>query len=235
MSIGTPCKPDIVQLLFDESGKTVDWLQFDHGFVFTRGMSGFGTNTWLCKQQYVYKSNMEEDIDYAAEYPDYTFGDRSTTVGQYYDHIVSDYVALGGEYMLETTAYGLLYDAASNQVTGVKARSNVDHTEYTINAKVVIMCTGGFAGNTDLEVEYLQNPEYPLAQPWKLWGMAQNKGPDDRVRHQPGHGHLQPGHAALHPLQDDRHLPHRVPGVLPRRPRGAHCRSRTSGRSTTSP
>ena len=68
MSIGTPCKPDIVQLLFDESGKTVDWLQFDHGFVFTRGMSGFGTNTWLCKQQYVYKSNMEEDIDYAAEY-----------------------------------------------------------------------------------------------------------------------------------------------------------------------
>ena len=176
MSIGTPCKPDIVQLLFDESGKTVDWLQFDHGFVFTRGMKGFGTNTWLCKQQYVYKSNMEEDIDYAAEYPDYTFGDRSTSVGQYYDRIVSDYVALGGEYMLETTAYELLYDAGSNRVTGVKARSNVDHAEYTINAKVVIMCTGGFGGNADLEVKYLQNPEYPLAQPWKLWGMAQNKG-----------------------------------------------------------
>ena len=176
MSIGTPCKPNIVQLLFDESGNTVDWLQFDHGFVFTRGMKGFGTNTWLCKQQYVYKSNMEEDIDYAAEYPDYTFGDRSSTVGQYYDHIVNDYVALGGEYMLETTAYELLYDATSNRVTGVKARSNVDHTDYTINARVVIMCTGGFGGNTDLEVQYLQNPEYPLAQPWKLWGMAQNKG-----------------------------------------------------------
>ena len=176
LSVGTPCKPEIVQMLFAESGKTIDWLQFDHGFVFTRGMKGFGTNTWLCKQQYVYKTNMEEDIDYAAEYPDYTFGDRSSSVGQYYDHIVADYVAQGGEYLLETTAYELLYDAAANRVTGVKARSNVDHTEYVINAKAVIMCTGGFGGNTDLEAEYLQNPEYPLAQPWKLWGMYQNKG-----------------------------------------------------------
>lgn len=176
LSVGTPCKPEIVQLLFAESGKTVDWLQFDHGFVFTRGKKGFGTNTWLCKQQYVYASNREEDIDYAAEYPDYTFGDRSSTVGQYYDHIVADYVAQGGEYLLETTAYELLYDASANRVTGVKARSNVDHTEYVINAQVVIMCTGGFAGNTDLEVEYLKNPEYPLDQPWKLWGMYQNKG-----------------------------------------------------------
>ena len=172
-----PCKPELVKLLFDESGKTVDWLQFDHGFLFTRAMKGFGTNTWLCKQQYVYKSNMEADVDYATEYPDYTFGDRSSSVGQYYDHIVADYAALGGEYMLETTALELLYDADGNKVTGVRARSNVDHTEYVISAKVVIMCTGGFGGNTDLHVKYLTNAAYPeLARPWKLWGMYQNKG-----------------------------------------------------------
>ena len=172
----TPCKPEMVQLLFDESGPTVDWLQFDHGFLFTRGMKGFGTSEWLCKQQYVYKTNMLEDVDYAAEYPDYTFGDRSTTVGQYYDSIVADFVEAGGDYLLETTATELLYDAASNRVTGVRAVSNVDHTAYTVNAKAVILCTGGFGGNQDLHVEYLTNPEYPLDRPWKLWGMYQNKG-----------------------------------------------------------
>lgn len=172
----TPCKPEMVQLLFAESGPTVDWLQFDHGFLFTRGMKGFGTNTWLCKQQYVYKTNMLEDVDYAAEYPDYTFGDRSTTVGQYYDSIVADFVEAGGDYLLETTATELLYDAASNRVTGVRATANQGHTTYTVNAKAVIMATGGFGGNQDLHVEYLQNPEYPLNQPWKLWGMSQNKG-----------------------------------------------------------
>ncbi len=175
-SKGTPCKPDCVKLLMDESGKTVDWLQFDHGFVFTRGMKGFGTSTWLCKQQYVYKSNMEDDVDYAAEYPDYTFGDRSTSVGQYYDRIIADFKALGGEYMLETEAYELLLDDASGSVTGVKARNHVDGTEYTINAKAVILCTGGFCGNGDMLEKHLQNPEYPLAARWHLWGMHQNKG-----------------------------------------------------------
>ena len=58
-SKGTPCKPDCVKLLMDESGKTVDWLQFDHGFVFSNGKKGFGTSTWLCKQQYIYLSNQD--------------------------------------------------------------------------------------------------------------------------------------------------------------------------------
>lgn len=175
-SKGTPCKPECVKLLMDESGKTVDWLQFDHGFVFTRGMKGFGASTWLCKQQYVYKSNMEKDVDYAAEYPDYVFGDRSSSVGQYYDRIIADFEALGGEYLLETEAYELLLDDASGKVKGVKARNHVDGTEYEINAKAVIMCTGGFGGDGGMMERLLQNPEYPLAARWHLWGMHQNKG-----------------------------------------------------------
>lgn len=175
-SKGTPCKPECVKLLMDESGKTVDWLQFDHGFVFSNGKKGFGTSTWLCKQQYIYLSNQDEGKDYAAEYPDYTFGDRSSSVGQYYDHIIADFEALGGEYLLETEAYELIYDDSSSKVTGVKARNHVDGTEYAINAKAVIMCTGGFGGSGDLMEKYLQNPEYPLAARWHLWGMHQNKG-----------------------------------------------------------
>lgn len=175
-SKGTPCKPACVKLLMDESGKTVDWLQFDHGFVFSNGKKGFGTSTWLCKQQYIYLSNQDEGKDYAAEYPDYTFGDRSSSVGQYYDRIIADFEALGGEYLLETEAYELIYDDSSSKVTGVKARNHVDGTEYAINAKAVIMCTGGFGGSGDLMEKYLQNPEYPLAARWHLWGMYQNKG-----------------------------------------------------------
>lgn len=174
-SVGTPCKPEMVKLLMDESGNSVDWLQFDHGFVFTRGMKGFGTSTWLCKQQYVYATNREEDIDYAALYPDYNFDqDRSSCVGMYYDHIVSDYTAAGGEYLLETTVDGLVFDGT--RVAGVTATDNVTHKKLTVNAKAVIMCTGGFGGNGDLMVEYLQNPVYPMAQRWNLWGMRQNKG-----------------------------------------------------------
>lgn len=176
-SIGTPCKPDMVKLLMDESGNTVDWLQFDHGFVFTRAKAGFGENKWLAKQQYIYATNKEEDIDYEALYPDYDLTkDRSTCVGYYYDHIVNDYVALGGEYKLETTVTDLIYDKAGNRVTGVKATDNVTHKQYEISAKEVIMATGGFGGNQDMQVKYLTNPEYPLNQPWNLWGMRQNRG-----------------------------------------------------------
>ena len=174
-SVGTPCKPEMVKLLMDESGNSIDWLQFDHGFVFTRGMKGFGTATWLCKQQYVFSTNREQDIDYAALYPEYNFDqDRSSCVGQYYDHIVADYTAAGGEYLLETTVDELIFD--EGRVVGVKATDNVTHKRLTVNAKAVIMCTGGFGGNADLMVEYLQNPEYPMAQRWNLWGMRQNKG-----------------------------------------------------------
>ena len=40
-----------------------------------------------------------------------------------YTHL-SDYVKLGGQYMLETEGYELIYDEASNRVTGVKAKGH---------------------------------------------------------------------------------------------------------------
>jgi uncharacterized protein with FMN-binding domain/succinate dehydrogenase/fumarate reductase flavoprotein subunit len=166
------CKKEMVKLMMDESGKTIDWLHFDHGFLFTTGMAGFAPNTWIDKFQYVYITNKGTGQGLPA---DAVFGDRSTSVGKYFDRIVKDFTDAGGKYMLETTCYQLIYDAAKNKVTGVKARG-YDGTEYVINADVVIMAGGGFGGSDEMEKKYLGTKYYPLNSPWKLWGMAQNKG-----------------------------------------------------------
>ncbi|RAZ54220.1 hypothetical protein DK853_45950, partial [Klebsiella oxytoca] len=70
-------------------------------------------------------------------------------IGSYFDGIYEDYTALGGKYMLETEGYALLTDAKGN-VTGAKARDLVNGTEYTINAKAVVIACGGYAGNPEL-------------------------------------------------------------------------------------
>ena len=172
---GTPCKPECVKLLMDESGATVDWLQYDHGFLFSRAKAGFGNNPWCVKTQYINATNLEADYDYTALKPGYTFADRFESVFQYYDAIVSDYVAAGGEYLLETTCTELVLDEGG-AVKGVKAVDNVTGEELTVEAKAVILCTGGFGGSGDLEERFLTNPVYPYAAPWKLIGCMQNKG-----------------------------------------------------------
>jgi len=166
------CKKELVKLLMDESGKTIDWLHFEHGFLFTTAMPGFAPNTWPDKFQYVYITNQRtgQGLPQGA-----VFGDRSSCVGRYFDRIVKDFTEAGGKYMLETECYELMYDSAKNKVTGVKARG-YDGTEYVINADVVILAGGGFAGSAAMEEKYLGNQYYPLKSAWKLWGMAQNKG-----------------------------------------------------------
>ena len=174
---GTGCKPEMVKLLMDESGNTIDWLQFEHGFVFTKAMQSLPSVAWACYQQFVYCANTRNaPMDLEAEYPDYTFGPRSQAVGQYFGHMLADYQALGGKILLETTCTELLYDAAANKVTGVKAVDNISGKVYTVNAKVVITATGGFLGSTDRQAEFIQNPVYPLQGPWAVWGMYQSKG-----------------------------------------------------------
>ena len=81
--------------------------------------------------------------------------------GEMFDAMIHDYVDLGGKYMLEVEASELIYDKDNNKVTGVKA-VGYDGTQYTINAKEVIMGTGGFGNNTKLQEQYLSNENYPL-------------------------------------------------------------------------
>ena len=166
------CKQDMVKLLFDNSGDTIDWLEFDHNVHLHTAQKGFGECIWPVKYQYIYISNQEEGHDYS----DTVLGDRSSTVGQYYDRLVKDYTDLGGEYMLETTCYELMYDQENEKVTGVKARG-FDGTEYIVHADVVILAGGGFCGSPDMLEKYLKDDYYPLkSREWKLWGMYQNKG-----------------------------------------------------------
>jgi fumarate reductase flavoprotein subunit len=73
--------------------------------------------------------------------------------------------------MLETEGYELIYDKASSTVTGVKAKNVVDGTEYIINAKAVIMATGGFGGNFDMVRQYNSS-----GYAYRLVGSAQNTG-----------------------------------------------------------
>jgi len=59
--------------------------------------------------------------------------------------LADTFVAQGGTLMLNTRAYELVTDGG--RVTGLKARGEKD---YTVNAKAVILATGGYGANKDL-------------------------------------------------------------------------------------
>ncbi|MGB3933003.1 MAG: FAD-binding protein [bacterium] len=153
-------KTEMVDILLDNSGKALDWLVYEHGFKFDTPKRGF-TEEDIYEVKYQYLPNDR--------------GNNKDVIGQYYDRIYADYTALGGEYMLETEAYELIYDEATNTVKGVKARG-YDGTEYEIYADAVILATGGFAGNGDMMTKYLTNEYYPLKGAWKVYGSLQNDG-----------------------------------------------------------
>ena len=140
-------KTDIIKKFLDNSGDTIDWLYYDHGFLFNNPLTGFGPeDVYRCKYQYVSKFNVEEGRDYGEEID----GGQNTQTDKYFARLMEDYTELGGTYMLETEATEILYDKEANKVTGVKAVGH-DGTEYTIYAGAVIMATGGFAGNGEME------------------------------------------------------------------------------------
>lgn len=153
-------KKEMVDLLIDSNGKVMDWLVYDHGFAFLEPMAGF-TPEDIYRCMYIYDSNGEAD--------------NNPYISRYFDQLVDDYERLGGQYMLETEAYDLLYDEAANRVLGVKARG-WDGTEYEIYADSVILATGGFAGNGELETKLLSDEYYPLKGAWEQYGMKQNDG-----------------------------------------------------------
>ncbi len=145
-------KPEMIRLMMDESGYTIDWLT-TYGFSFEPA-TGFAGNSWAAYTPITGAKQMTEQF-YAAAYDNFTN-------------------KLAGKYMLETEAYDLI--VTDGKVTGVLARNIVDGTEYIINAKAVILATGGFAGSGKMEETYLSNTYYPLKGSWKQFGMKQNTG-----------------------------------------------------------
>ena len=161
-------KEDILDLFFEQSGPALDWLALDHGIQFDfDAKPGFTPADW-----YEVKFQWYPNTD-----PDHPgmFGANKSEIAANFDSMISEFTELGGEYMLETTAYELLKDD-SGKITGVKARNNIDGTEYTINAKAVVLATGGFLGSGEMTEKYLSDEYYPLKGTWNVYGSKGNDG-----------------------------------------------------------
>lgn len=150
-------KEEMVDLMLDNCGETLDWLMYDHGFYFGHPQLGVDLSAiYYCVFQY-----------------NESFMDNKDVIATYFDHLIKDYTYHGGEYMLETEGYDLILE--DGKVTGVLAR-NADGTEYIIHAKSVILATGGFGGNPEMTTDLITNPYYPLDGAYNLVGMTQNDG-----------------------------------------------------------
>lgn len=155
-------KVELVDLMLDNSGAMIDWLMYEHGYSFALPAKGFtATDIYLCKYKY-FSATADSNT-------------RRSMTGTYFDSIYEDFKEAGGEYMLEVEATDLITDKATGAVKGVIAKGD-DGTSYEIYADAVVLATGGFAGNGEMEKQYLSNEFYPLSGEWKHFGMHQNDG-----------------------------------------------------------
>ena len=161
-------KEEILDLFFEQSGPALDWLAIDHGILFDfDAKPGFTPADWY-EVKFQWYPNTSEDIPMM-------FGANKTEIAANFDSLIGEFTELGGEYMLETSAYELIVDD-EGRVTGVKARNNIDGTEYTINAKAVVLATGGFLGSGEMTEKYLSDEYYPLKGTWNVYGSQRNDG-----------------------------------------------------------
>ena len=138
-----------------ESGSMLDWL-IEHGFYFGNEPTGD-----------FYAPGLMANYEYAG-----TMGDQcKMEVKSYFDKMISDAVELGGRYQIFTELTDLIYDEATGRVTGAHARSTKDGTEYTINAKCVVTCTGGMGGNKELWGQHSN-----MGEGFELMGLRTNDG-----------------------------------------------------------
>ena len=146
-----------IDYMMESSGDAVNWL-IGKGFVFGAPEQGLSAPYKVC-------------VNYGAQ-----FAVPKSTVQTYFDAIMGEYTAMGGQYMLQVEATDLIA-GEDGSITGAKA-IGADGTDYTINAKYVVLATGGFAGNGEMEDKYLSNEYYNLAGGgrWNMFGMTQNDG-----------------------------------------------------------
>ena len=145
-----------IDVMMEQSGPAIDWL-IENGFEFGEPAQGLSEPYKVC-------------VNYGG-----VFGDSKGLTAEYFKKAMAKYEEYGGKYMLETEATELLKDE-EGKIVGVKA-VNQDGTTYTINAKAVILATGGFGGNGEMQDKYLSDEYYPLnGGTYNIYGMAQNDG-----------------------------------------------------------
>lgn len=153
-------KNDLLDLFFEESGNTIDWLHFDHEWPFNPPNPGHA--------EYA-------TFDCCFTYNPYTLSGPKVEVAGFIDGLMDQFTDLGGEYFLETTATDILYDTESKSVVGVSVREAGGQT-YDIYAKAVVLATGGFGENKRLMEQYMKDDYYPLTGTWHQYGMSTNTG-----------------------------------------------------------
>jgi len=120
--------PELVKILTEESAEVIDWLET------------FGANLSKISRsggQSVDRVHTTED---------------GSPVGEYLVEVFKDTIEdLGIEVRLNTKAIEIL--AEGNKATGIKVE-NSDGSQYNINAKAVIIASGGFGANQELVAKY---------------------------------------------------------------------------------
>lgn len=162
-------KPEMIDIYFEQSGPALDWLALDHGAQFDmKPQAGF-TPTDVYKVKFQWLPNFDERNPMAP-----TYGYNKAEIATYFDRLIADYTALGGQYMLETEAYDLIVE--EGRIVGAKAKNLATGTEYTIKADAVVLATGGFLGSAEMTEKYLSDKYYPLKGQWKIYGTYGNDG-----------------------------------------------------------
>lgn len=152
-------KEDLIRMFFKESGKTIDWM-YNLGWTF-----GTMRKSDMMDGYPVFNTAITANVDVG------TYEDRRGILDTYYKYLITSVVAQGGKYMLETEGYEFIMDG--DTVKGVKARNNVTGKEYVINAKAVIMATGGFGANDEMMTKLI-DPRW--AGPRKRLGTDMDDG-----------------------------------------------------------
>ena len=154
-------KETMIDKMIYGSGEAIDWAHYEHDFDYDyQPKIGFTpADVYAVKYQFLPNS----------------VGANKAYIEHYFDNLIKDFTEAGGEYLLETEAYELIQDE-NGKVIGAKAKDLVNGTEYTIYADSVVLATGGFAGDAEMEEEYLSDEYYELKGDWKCYGLTTNDG-----------------------------------------------------------
>ncbi|MRX82599.1 FAD-binding protein [Eggerthella sp. HF-4214] len=144
---------DVIRMFIDNSGDTLDWQ-------LANGWRVGGADPEGCQNGTVSFHTVPAPMHQPG-----TFEDRRVIVDGFLKQFVAGAQAQGARVELETEGYEILYDESTSAVTGVKARNVATGKEYVINAKAVVMGTGGFGANGDMLSKLLPAP-YAGAYPF---------------------------------------------------------------------
>lgn len=147
----------LTRAILEESASTIEWL------------AEYGTETTLIENTQVVHS--EDPWTY------HKYVDKHKSFDTMYEKLTD----MGGALYTNTTGKELIKDSDGN-ITGIVAEKK-DGSKLTVNAKSVILATGGYAGNAEMLEKYLNVTDYTtMAYPLNTgdgFKMAQSVGADE--------------------------------------------------------